>query len=707
MHRYFFTILTLLATMAINANAETSFDNWKTYMAYGDITDIEPAGNYVYVLSSGDLFSYNINDESLTTYDKVYPLTDCTISKIAWNNNVKKLIVIYDNYNIDLLDNKSNVINVSGYKEKSMTVDKDINNIVINGNLAYLCTAFGLVQIDMSMGQIRETFNIGKFVQNCAFVGNDIYVQTASGLFKGNKNDNLNDPASWKAATEQVSFNNPNDIAISYDNGYVQYTAYDKTNKCYWTNQSDNKLQAYTKAADGTVTVIKQDINPEAPKYNYFGYMKMNNGKLYACNGGLWDQNRPAALQIYNPADQSWKLLDNKGIGDKYGVNYKDLLCFDIDPKDEKRIMIGTQTGIYAFYDGKLVDHFNDENSPVNTTREVSAGDKNYQIVTSLFYDNNSDLWAMCYSPSGEGIFKYSSTNGWSIPNPAIDKNNIDVAKFMGYDSNNRIWIHNGFYKNPTIYCYSADLKNLYTYNNFTNEDGVSIYGIQSCNAMAEDKEGNIWIGTNVGVFTLPDDYQQDPSKGFYQIKVPRNDGTNYADYLLTGINVTTIAIDNANRKWIGTSDNGVYVISNDNYVQEAHFEESNSCLISNEIQNITIDKKTGIAYIGTSKGLCSVQGNASATNDEMNKDNVWAYPNPVRPDYTGLITVVGLSFNSDVKITTTNGVLVAQGRSTGGSFQWDGKDLKGKRVASGVYMVNTATENGESGTVCKIAIIN
>jgi flagellar hook assembly protein FlgD len=89
-----------------------------------------------------------------------------------------------------------------------------------------------------------------------------------------------------------------------------------------------------------------------------------------------------------------------------------------------------------------------------------------------------------------------------------------------------------------------------------------------------------------------------------------------------------------------------------------------------------------------------------------MTKDNVYAYPNPVTPDYTGLITIVGLSYNADVKITTSNGVLVAEGRSNGGSFTWDGKDRKGNRVASGVYMVITATSKGEKGTVCKIAII-
>lgn len=262
-------------------------------------------------------------------------------------------------------------------------------------------------------------------------------------------------------------------------------------------------------------------------------------------------------------------------------------------------------------------------------------------------------------------------------------------------------------YSDNGVFCYSADKTNLYSYTNFVNEDGKAIGTIEFLRQVAEDKDGNIWVATSNGLLTLTDEYQRNPSLGFYQIKVPRNDGTNFADYLLDGANITAIAVDNANRKWIGTLSNGVYVISNDNMVQEVHFKADDSFLLSDNIQYITINDKTGRVYIGTDKGLCSVESHASETFESMDKDNVWAYPNPVKPDYTGMVTVVGLSFNADVKITTTNGVLVAKGRSTGGSFQWDCRDLKGKRVASGVYMVNTATESGESGTVCKIAVIN
>ena len=266
--------------------------------------------------------------------------------------------------------------------------------------------------------------------------------------------------------------------------------------------------------------------------------------------------------------------------------------------------------------------------------------------------------------------------------------------------------MHNNVYGTAAAYRYDTKNETITEFSNFTNEDGISYSTNGGCRTLAEDKEGNIWMGLSVGLFVLTPEYQNDPSLGFYQIKVPRNDGTNLADYLLSGLDITAIAVDNANRKWIGTNNNGLYVVSNDNIVEEHHFTTSNSSILSNVIQSIIIDNKTGKVFIGTDKGLCSYQSEASETNEDMNKDNVWAYPNPVRPEYRGMITITGLSFNADVKITTSNGVLVAQGRSTGGSFLWDGNDLKGKRVASGIYMVQTATSDGSKGTVCKIAII-
>ena len=139
---------------------------------------------------------------------------------------------------------------------------------------------------------------------------------------------------------------------------------------------------------------------------------------------------------------------------------------------------------------------------------------------------------------------------------------------------------------------------------------------------------------------------------------------------------------------------------------QLQHFTKENSSLLSNSIQGIQINPTSGEVFFGTTEGLCSYVSDASSPNTDMNKDNVYAYPNPVSPDYTGLITIVGLSYNADVKIVTSNGALVAQGRSNGGTFTWNGCDSSGKRVASGVYNVIAAKQDGSKGTVCKVAVI-
>lgn len=273
------------------------------------------------------------------------------------------------------------------------------------------------------------------------------------------------------------------------------------------------------------------------------------------------------------------------------------------------------------------------------------------------------------------------------------------------FDSRGLMWFVNNDWRTPSAYCYQPSTSNMNSYTTFVNQDGTSIT-ITYVRCVTEDKNGDMWIGTNQGPLLLEQTKLTDTNPLFTQVKVPRNDGTNYADYLLSGVDISCIAIDGGNRKWFGTYGNGVYLISSDNIQQLQHFTSENSSLLSNNIHSIAINDNTGEVFISTENGLCSYMSDASIPSEKMDKDNVYAYPNPVKPDYTGLITIVGLSNNADVKIATSNGVLVAEGRSNGGTFTWNGNDKSGKRVASGIYMVEAATETGEKGTVCKIAIV-
>ena len=277
----------------------------------------------------------------------------------------------------------------------------------------------------------------------------------------------------------------------------------------------------------------------------------------------------------------------------------------------------------------------------------------------------------------------------------------------MYFDSKGYLWFVNNNWTLPSLYRYNTQDNSILSYINFVNQDGTTLENLYHVTSVAEDKQGNMWVGTDVGPILLEESQFTASTPIFTQIKVPRNDGTNYADYLLDKVNTTSIAIDEGGRKWFGTYGNGVYLISEDNMTQLQHFTAANSALLSDNILSIAINNSTGEVYFGTDKGLCSYMSDATATNEEMTKDNVYAYPNPVTPGYTGLITIVGLTYNADVKILSSNGALIAQGKSNGGTFTWNGCDQKGNRVASGVYMVATATKTGEKGTVCKIAVVN
>jgi ligand-binding sensor domain-containing protein len=190
----------------------------------------------------------------------------------------------------------------------------------------------------------------------------------------------------------------------------------------------------------------------------------------------------------------------------------------------------------------------------------------------------------------------------------------------------------------------------------------------------------------------------------FTRIKIYRNDGSNVADYLLEKEVVTCIAVDAGNRKWFGTQGSGVYLMSADGTKAVSSFNTQNSPLPSNYISSLVIDHETGEVIIGTDKGIVALRG--SATEGKENFGNIYAFPNPVRPDYSGIITIAGLMTQSNIKITDVAGNLVYETTSVGGQALWNGTNLWGEKVKSGVYLVFVASEDGTESGVTKIAII-
>ncbi len=188
------------------------------------------------------------------------------------------------------------------------------------------------------------------------------------------------------------------------------------------------------------------------------------------------------------------------------------------------------------------------------------------------------------------------------------------------------------------------------------------------------------------------------------RIKVPRNDGTNAADYLLGNEKITCMAVDGANRKWIGTESSGLFLVSPDGLETIHSFNDSNSPLYSNSITSLAVHPKSGEVFIGTSKGLISFKGDAIAPEKEISELHI--YPNPVRENFLGNIAIEGFSSDSEVIITDVSGGLVYKSTSLGGRVTWNGKNLNGVRVKTGVYLILATDKEGKKGVAGKVLVV-
>lgn len=673
MNKKILTIILFLIVQVVAFHSQAAIGDWKAYMAYHDVQEIEQAGNLVFVQASNGLYVYNKNDQSIQTFSKIDYLSDCNISHIAYNKSTKRLVIIYSNGNIDLMNiNNYEVTNLSDYYNTFTSENKTVNDIYTYGNYAYLSTGFGIVKLNVSKTEISDTYNLGFKVDWCEINGNKIYAYSqTNGKYTALLSDNLSDKNKW------------------------------------------NKEGGYSAKVEEDKSELKQlvsTLNPGGPKYNYFGCMRFTNNQLYTCGGGFSyiEFSRPGCAQVLK--NDTWQIYEDN-LSTKTGYSYIDTDNLDIDPLDPNHVFVSGRTGIYEFQDGIFLKNYTNDNTNnvLQTASTVGNNNKDYVIVTALKYDKDGNLWGFNSISPSTSLFAYTKDKEWVSHHKSefmySENKSLENVNNIIEDSRRLLWFGNNHWDFPYLYCYQPSTDAAKCYKKFTNQDGTEV-SVGYVRAIAEDNKNNIWVGTSAGPLMLEVSQITQDSPVFTQVKVPRNDGTNYADYLLSGVDITCIAIDKANRKWFGTSGNGVYLISDDNIQQLQHFTRSNSPLLSDDIESIAINTESGEVYFGTNLGLCSYQSDVNSINEEMNKDNVWAYPNPVKPDYTGVITIIGLSNKADIKIVTSNGVLVNKGTSNGGIYQWDGRDLKGKMVASGIYMVETATSDGSKGTVCKIAII-
>ncbi len=480
----------------------------------------------------------------------------------------------------------------------------------------------------------------------------------------------------------------------------------------YWACLPDGRL-ANCKTANNEFIETGTYIGGYGPKRDACYYLTYLGERLLIGGGKLdpYDKTHfPGTVMIYENND--WKIFQEDGIADAAGGKYQDITSVVQHPSDPTiHIASAARIGLFVFKDGKFDTYYSTDNSPL-----ISAAPphKNYVRMDGLNYDADGNLW-MVNNQVDSTLVVLKANGTWK----KFDLEPIHKAPTLEktlFDRKGRLWIcsrrtvdnHAGglmaFDYNGTV---DNENDDIYKYrSSVTNQDGTS-YTLGGVYCLVEDQEGALWIGTNAGLFVIDntDDWFNTDFQ-VTQVKVPRNDGTNLADYLLSGTAISAIAVDGGNRKWIGTENNGIYLVSADGVETIHHFTKENSPLPSNTIYSIAVNPTTGEVMIGTNQGLVSYMSDATMPTEELSENSIQIYPNPLRPEMHTDVTIKGLTADADIKIVTTGGQVVAAGTSVGGMWRWNGRTFAGKIAGSGLYYVMIATADGNTAIAGKILVV-
>ena len=759
--RNFFFITCFIFSFSV-LKAQTPVGTWSDHLSYTTAKGVAAGSKEIFASTGSSLISYNRAYAELRKITKIEGLTETGISAIAWSEDYNTLVVAYLTTNVDLMKDNT-IYNIPDISRKYIPGKKTINRIRINGKYAFLACSFGIVLIDLAKSEIHDTWKPGDTngtaeVWDIAFGNDTVYAVTGRGVFYADMTNNgLAYYGNWSRISSlpspygkytlgmftgdrlyvnRTGDNFKCDTIYSIRTGYSVFSAiqsvfnksFDKGDNGFTVSSphmiryygSDGSLQKTISSYGLGSTNISQAIEDEGniwiadissgfikgdnmtdftvlslpgPVSDNAVYINASGGKILICGGATdvtWN-NAWRRLELSIETDNEWATITSSTLHDP--------LRAVTDPADNNHLFVSTWgAGLLEYEDNVLTNQYTEGNSPLQT---IIAG-KPYVRVCGLAMDRNGYLWiTQTEVPGSIKILKPDHT--WIVNPVTIDAPTIGdiliarngykwIVLPRGYglfvldDNNTPEYFDDDRYKKMLV----TDSEN-------------RIISFVYC--ISEDLDGNIWVGTDQGplIYYNPEKVLDTDLKA-YRIKIPRNDGSGLADYMLGTESVTSIAVDGANRKWLGTLSSGSFLLSSDGKKQIKSFNESNSPLYSNSISSISIDEESGDVWFATSKGVISYRGDATAGADRF--ENVYSYPNPVREDYSGNVTIRGLMRDTRIRITNISGDLVYKTVSDGGEATWDLTTYNGRHVATGVYLVFCSSSDGSRSCVTKILVI-
>jgi len=695
-------------------------------------------------------------------FSRVTGLSETGISAIHFDVGNQQLWIGYNNSNIDVLESKS-IRNIPDLKRATTPGDKTIFSFYTDNDVCYASTGLGIVVLNSKKYEIRETWIIGsngRFAKTFMFAkdNNYYYAATEEGLKRTSvSNPNPSDFRSWQNLSGNNGLSNASSSAVVNISNRIITLQNDSLfiqNDNSWNyffsngmpissvNVSDNKINLTQKSSSGSGQVVILNIDgsifrtiqhpsftaspskalslnghvwiadekgglsmwtansfehykPNAPESIASGNITISNNTVYVASGGVtssWlPQQNPSGVFRYR--EGQWLNYNHLSYPQLAGLS--DATTVAVDPRDES---------VWAGSFGGGLFHLT-ANNQFRQFRNPEIGsfinDPSRYAVSGLAFDNNNNLWIANFGAS-QYLRVLKKDNTWLSFNAPFGISGNAVSKIIIDDADQK-WIISPLGNGLISFNHGASIddKNDDKWRLFRAGRGNGNLPSNQVLSIAKDKNGFIWVGTNdgIGIIECPHEVF---SSGCEAVLPVAQQG-NFAGYLFKGEEVRSIAVDGANRKWIGTK-NGVWLVSDDGSKTIERFTETNSPLLSNDVNEIAVDGSTGEVFISTTKGIISFRGAATEGSETFNE--LIVYPNPVPPSYTGTIAIKGLKENSYVKITELNGRLVFQSRALGGQAIWNGRDLKGNHVSSGVYLVLITDAQRQERAAGKIVFI-
>lgn len=754
-----FLFLLLFPLCAIGQIGLPSIGSWREHLPYQVATDVTASNKKIYAATPLSFFSVDAETSETERFSKVTGLSETGVSTIQYDASSQKLYVAYNNSNIDVLTS-SGIRNIPDIKRSAISGDKNIYAIYPDGDQCYLSTGLGVVVLDAEKYEVKDSWFIGDgggYVKTNGFAkGNSyFYAATEQGLKRTPVNtSNPTDFRAWQnisglnglsaAPAKSVIIFNGKVVVLQNDSLFIENGATwsflyannlpivsvnASNNELLVSQQSGNTAQVVALNEAGAVQKILQGNglslprkavalngdywvadaasgllhfsgnDAEAFKLNspqnlVLGEMTVRNGTLWVAAGAVnssWNyQYNPSG--VFSFRNDSWSAynLYNYPLLD----TVLDAVAVAVDPRDNSAWVGSFGGGLVHL--GSSVQIFK-QSSPLR----APAGDPTSYRVAGLAFDAEDNLWVSNFgSPRQVHVLKEDNTwQSFSVP---FVLNEAAVAQIL-IDDTGQKWIQSPLGNGVIVFDQgNFDAPDDDKWRLYKTGAGLGNLPSNEVLCLAKDKYGFIWAGTTngVAVFQCP----QDALASGCEAVLPVIKEGAFASYLFSGQEVRSIAVDGANRKWMATAS-GLWLISPDGDKVLANYTESNSPLLSNDVRRIAIDGATGEVFVATAKGLISFRG--TATEAEETKSKALIFPNPVPPNFNGTIGIRGLPENSVVKITEADGRLVYQTRSLGGQAVWDGRDYKGRKAATGIYLVIAADNIKREQVVAKIVFVH